>query len=147
MKISKKSEYAIRALADLAARPPEPGWTQISQIAEATRIPEKFLEQILLALKNGGLLKSKRGSDGGYALKLPPEQITLETVVTLLEGRPAYEPGDDGRDSDPAQVFAQLIAEAEDASYARLAALNLAAFLDLVRHRQLTRSHTAEYQI
>ncbi|MFQ3671665.1 MAG: Rrf2 family transcriptional regulator [Verrucomicrobiia bacterium] len=147
MKISKKSEYAVRALVDLSTRPTEPGWTQISQIAEATHIPEKYLEQILLALKNGGLLKSKRGIDGGYALKLPPEQITLDAVVTLLEGRPIYEPSDDGRALDAAQVFSQLVAEAEEASYARLAALTLANLLDLVRHRQQARSEAAEYQI
>ncbi|GAB4241197.1 MAG: hypothetical protein OHK005_04000 [Candidatus Methylacidiphilales bacterium] len=147
MKISKKSEYAVRALVELAGRPVDQSWVQISQIAEATQIPEKYLEQILLTLKNGGLLKSKRGIDGGYALKLPPEDITLDTVVTLLDGRISYEPGPESQVLDAAQVFSELVAEAEEASYARLASLTLAGLMDLVRHRQQIRAQAAEYQI
>jgi Rrf2 family protein len=59
---------------------------QISTVAQRTNIPEKFLEQILLALRNGGILKSKRGVEGGYSLAKASEQITLGEVIRLLDG-------------------------------------------------------------
>ena len=88
MRLSKKGEYAIRALVEIGfesnLRPNS--LIQISTVAERTNIPEKFLEQILLALRNGGVLKSKRGVEGGYALAKPPADITLGEVVRLLDG-------------------------------------------------------------
>jgi Rrf2 family protein len=88
MRLSKKGEYAIRALVEIGfeshLRPTS--LIQISTVAERTNIPEKFLEQILLALRNGGVLKSKRGVEGGYALAKPPADITLGEVVRLLDG-------------------------------------------------------------
>src|SRR5208282_5380066 len=103
MRLSKKGEYAIRALVEIGfeshLRPKN--LIQISTVAERTNIPEKFLEQILLALRNGGILKSKRGVEGGYALAKAPTDITLGEVVRLLDGplapipcvsQTAYEP-------------------------------------------------------
>jgi Rrf2 family protein len=88
MRLSKKGEYAIRALVEIGfeshLRPNS--LIQISTVAERTNIPEKFLEQILLALRNGGVLKSKRGVEGGYALAKTPAEITLGEVVRLLDG-------------------------------------------------------------
>src|SRR6202042_3131420 len=59
---------------------------QISTVAQRTNIPEKFLEQILLALRNGGVLRSKRGVEGGYSLAKPSSEITLGEVIRLLDG-------------------------------------------------------------
>jgi Rrf2 family protein len=88
MRLSKKGEYAIRALVEigleLMARPN--GLMQISSVAERTNIPDKFLEQILLALRNGGILKSKRGVEGGYSLAKATSDITLGEVIRLLDG-------------------------------------------------------------
>ena len=88
MRLSKKGEYAVRALVEIGfeadARPKS--LIQISTVAQRTRIPEKFLEQILLALRNGGVLKSKRGVEGGYSLAKAPETITLGEVIRLLDG-------------------------------------------------------------
>jgi Rrf2 family protein len=88
MRLSKKGEYAIRAITEIAfdaqARPAN--LIQISTVAQRTNIPEKFLEQILLTLRNGGVLKSKRGVEGGYALAKPPDQITLGEIIRLLDG-------------------------------------------------------------
>ena len=88
MRLSKKGEYAVRALIEIGfesgLRPNS--LIQISTVAQRTNIPEKFLEQILLALRNGGVLKSKRGVEGGYALAKPPADITLGEVVRLLDG-------------------------------------------------------------
>jgi Rrf2 family protein len=148
VKISKKSEYAVRALVEITRRSRESDrWWQIPQIAESTGIPEKFLEQILLALKNGGFLKSKRGIDGGYALNLPPDQITLDQIVVLLEGRLNHEPTGDGRANESAKVFAEIAGEADAAAFGRLAAVNLSGLLDTIENRERARTSAAEYQI
>jgi Rrf2 family protein len=88
MRLSKKGEYAIRALVEIGfeldSRPNS--LIQISTVAHRTNIPEKFLEQILLALRNGGILKSKRGVEGGYSLAKAPDEITLGEAIRLLDG-------------------------------------------------------------
>ncbi len=58
----------------------------ISQLAEDEAIPKKFLEQILLSLKGLGLVDSKKGKGGGYMLVQPPDQITLASVIRMIEG-------------------------------------------------------------
>ncbi|MDE3019493.1 MAG: Rrf2 family transcriptional regulator, partial [Nitrospirota bacterium] len=82
MKFSKKGEYALRALLELTAHLP-PALLQRHEIAERQNIPIEFLEQILLTLKNAGLLTSKRGVNGGYSLLKSPEEITLGQVIRL----------------------------------------------------------------
>ena len=88
MRLSKKGEYAVRALIEIGFEAKQrPGsLIQISTVAQRTNIPEKFLEQILLALRNGGVLKSKRGVEGGYSLAKDSEDITLGEVIRLLDG-------------------------------------------------------------
>lgn len=88
MRLSKKGEYAVRALTEIGIESvkPDPQLLQISLIAKRTKIPEKFLEQILLTLKNGGILKSKRGVEGGYSLNRSLDEISLGAVVRLLDG-------------------------------------------------------------
>ncbi|MEJ0000404.1 MAG: Rrf2 family transcriptional regulator [Verrucomicrobiota bacterium] len=88
MRLSKKGEYAVRALIEIGfeAKQRPNSLIQISTVAQRTNIPEKFLEQILLALRNGGILKSKRGVEGGYSLAKPAEEITLGEVIRLLDG-------------------------------------------------------------
>ncbi len=85
MKITKKGEYAIRALIDLAMNYKR-GLRQVSDIVREENIPEKFLEQILLTLKNAGFVQSKRGIGGGYFLDRPPERISLGEVIRLIDG-------------------------------------------------------------
>jgi len=85
MKISKKGEYSMRAMADLALRVGE-DYVRIEDISRRQRIPEKFLEQILLQLRNAGLLESKRGVGGGYKLAKPPENITLADLLRIVDG-------------------------------------------------------------
>ena len=83
--MSRKCEYALRALIDLAVHY-EKGVRQINDICHAESIPEKFLEQILLKLKNAGFLNSRRGIRGGYCLKKAPQYITIGEVVRLIDG-------------------------------------------------------------
>ncbi len=101
MKLSKRGEYGLRAMIDLATNSQDGQVVQIKEIAKRERIPVKFLEQILLALKNTGLLHSRMGAGGGYYLGKPAEEITLGQIVRLLDGplapigcvsQTAYEP-------------------------------------------------------
>lgn len=85
MRISKKAEYALRALFALAqARPDRP--FPIQDLSKQENIPIKFLEQILLSLRREGLLESKRGVGGGYLLARPATEITVGEVIRLLDG-------------------------------------------------------------
>jgi Rrf2 family protein len=88
MKLSRKCEYSLRALAEIAYAEAEarPGLMSIPQVARRTGIPERFLEQILLHLKTGQFLRSKRGVDGGYALARPASGMSLGEVVRYVDG-------------------------------------------------------------
>ena len=83
--LQKKSKYAIRALLALAQRP-EQEPVLIADLAAQERIPKKFLEFILLMLRNKGILQSKRGRGGGYFLGRKPEAISLGEVIRALDG-------------------------------------------------------------
>ncbi len=86
MKLSKRGEYGLKALIDLASSEPQAGVIKIKEIAAREQIPLKFLEQILLTMKNAGLLHSKKGISGGYYLAKPAAAITLGQVVRVLDG-------------------------------------------------------------
>ena len=83
--LSKKTKYAIKALIVLGKNyGNEP--MQILRIAEAENITKKFLEQILLEMRNAGILYSKKGAGGGYSLNKAPEDIRLSQVMRLIDG-------------------------------------------------------------
>jgi Rrf2 family protein len=84
--LSKKSKYAINALLYIVRHTGEERPILAAEIAQAEHIPHKFLEAILLDLKNAGILRSKRGRHGGYFLKMQPEEINLITVMRLFDG-------------------------------------------------------------
>lgn len=87
MQVTQKSQYALRAVFELAKRyGGEP--VKISQIAEAQAIPQRFLENILVQLKQTGLLGARRGHFGGYYLLSPPEKITIGDVLRVTEELP-----------------------------------------------------------
>ncbi|HVL19395.1 MAG TPA: Rrf2 family transcriptional regulator [Amaricoccus sp.] len=83
--ISLKAQYALRALLALAKTDPDE-LSLIAEIAEAQRIPKKFLEQILLDLKHHGIVASRRGRLGGYSLLRPADQITFGEVLRVIDG-------------------------------------------------------------
>jgi Rrf2 family protein len=89
--ISKKSKYAINALVHLAKKF-DKGPVLISTIAEEEKIPQKFLETILLDLKNAGFLSSKKGKGGGYYLRLEPSEVDLASVLRIFDGAIALLP-------------------------------------------------------
>ncbi len=86
MRISKRGEYGLRAMILLASHTENKGVMQIKAIAAAEHIPVKFLEQILLALKNAGVLHSKMGIGGGYSLAKPATEIMLGKIIRTLDG-------------------------------------------------------------
>ncbi|NSW54057.1 MAG: Rrf2 family transcriptional regulator [Anaerolineae bacterium] len=101
MKLSKRGEYGLRAMIYLADPQRSGDKVQIKEIAAHEQIPVKYLEQILLSLKNVGLLQSRAGLGGGYALGRPAGLITLGEVIRVLDGplapircasQTAYEP-------------------------------------------------------
>jgi len=83
--LSKKSQYAFKALAYLTEKFNQ-GPVLISEIAIKKKVPLKFLENILLELKNAGILESKKGKGGGYYLKKDPAQVKVATVVRIVNG-------------------------------------------------------------
>jgi Rrf2 family cysteine metabolism transcriptional repressor len=85
MRISAKGEYAVRAMLDLAMHRGRP-LVPIQEIATRQQIPQRYLEQVLLALKRAGLLTSKRGSTGGYHLTKAPDEIPVGVVLRAVEG-------------------------------------------------------------
>lgn len=87
MKLSKRGEYALRALIDLGIAS-ELGWPmlQISELASKEKLPVKFLEQIFTQLKSAGYVASRRGKFGGYSLARPMSRIKFGAVIRLIDG-------------------------------------------------------------
>ncbi len=140
MKVSKRGQYGMRALAHLAAKYGQ-GVVQIREIARAEGIPAKFLEGILLELKHAGVLRSRRGIDGGYELARPPSEITLGLVMRTLDG-PLAPMGSAAElkelvEKDPAHGgFYSILIDVRDAAAAILDRTSLADVLE--RNRKLS---------
>ena len=110
--LTKKGKYGLKAMADLATL--APGETSfVTEIAVRNNIPKKFLDAILLELRNGGFLRSKKGPSGGYALSKPANEIFIGQVVRTLDGplapircasRTAFEACDDCADPETCAV-------------------------------------------
>jgi Rrf2 family protein len=90
MRVSAKTDYALRALLVLAECAPR--LVKVEALTAAEGMPRKFVEVILSELRRAGLVVSRRGSDGGYGLAVPPEQITVGAVIRILDGPLGEEP-------------------------------------------------------
>jgi Rrf2 family cysteine metabolism transcriptional repressor len=86
MKLSVKVDYACRVLAQMARHRGGDGLAHIEELARLEAVPANYLVQILSELRNGGLITSRRGKQGGYALARRPENITLLDIVKVIEG-------------------------------------------------------------
>jgi Rrf2 family protein len=84
MRVSAKADYAVRAAVELASA--DAGPVKGEKISQAQDIPLKFLENILGELKHGGLVRSQRGTEGGYWLARPADEITIADVIRAVEG-------------------------------------------------------------
>ncbi|MDO9417701.1 RrF2 family transcriptional regulator [Pararhizobium sp.] len=140
--LTKKGKYGLKALVDLAKLPS--GQTAfITEVASRNNIPKKFLDTILLELRNAGVLRSKKGPGGGYSLSRPASEIRIGLVIRTLDGplapircasRTAYEACDDCRDPETCQVRRSMT-EVRDA---------IADILDNMTLEQFVRSGAAE---
>ncbi len=92
MRISRRCEYALRALLELGLREPEQRLLTVGQIARAQHIPEGVLANLLVKLKRGGLVTSIQGAKGGFRLAKRPGDITLGEVLRLVDGPVAVAP-------------------------------------------------------
>ena len=105
MKLSVKVDYACRVLAQLARTYGSDQLAHIEDLAKSEAVPANYLVQILSELRNGGLILSKRGKQGGYALARRPEDVTLYDIVSLIEGD-VLELSESGEGHSGAQVDA-----------------------------------------
>src|SRR6202044_2470579 len=85
MRISAKADYAVRAVAELAAADGEKP-VKAERIATAQGIPLNFLENILGELRHAGIVRSQRGAEGGFRLAKPPAQVTIADIIRAVEG-------------------------------------------------------------
>ena len=86
MKVSTRGDYASRALLSLALHGDGQTPRSVREVADITGLPQPYLEQILLALKGAGLVRSKRGVGGGYVLAREPNTILLSQIVAAVDG-------------------------------------------------------------
>ena len=97
VRISARADYAVRSILEIAAD--TPNLVKSESIAESQQIPAKFLEQILAELRRAGLVTSRRGAVGGYALARPAAEISVADVIRAVEGPLAWV-----RDSRPGSI-------------------------------------------
>lgn len=110
MRLSKRTEYGVRAIVQLARLWPR-GYVQARDLARDESLPTKFLEAILLALRRGGFLESKVGSGGGYRLSRAPRQINVGDLVRRLEGRLSVKEAERADEMLPGEVAVHLLNE------------------------------------
>jgi Rrf2 family iron-sulfur cluster assembly transcriptional regulator len=138
VKVSTRGDYASRALLSLALHLEEAGPTSVRDIAERTGLPQPYLEQILLALKGAGLVRSKRGVGGGYVLARQPAEITLADILAAVDGPIALgdfgEPHTDGAcDHEGQCVLLAVWADVGEQMRGLLSRLTLADLVDMAR--------------
>ena len=112
MRISKKTDYALRALFTLVEHYGG-GPIPIRELARRNDVPKRFLEHILIDIRRSGIIASRRGRDGGYVLIKPPESVSIGEVLRMIDGpiaplpclsRKAYRPCDDCRDEAACRI-------------------------------------------
>lgn len=108
MRLSKRTEYGLRAVVQLAQLWPR-NYVQSKDLAEQEELPNKFLESILLALRRGGFLESKVGSGGGYRLSRSPREIRVGDIIRRLEGRLTLKEPAPASDLSPGKIAVCLI--------------------------------------
>lgn len=143
VKVSTRGDYASRALLSLALHHPDAGPTSVRDLAERTALPQPYLEQILLALKGAGLVRSKRGVGGGYVLARDPSEITLGQIVSAVDGPITAgdfgEPHTNGAcDHEGQCVLLDLWSEVGQHMRARLDSYTLADMVDRARGLRAT---------
>ncbi len=132
MQITRQSEYAIRALIELASLP-EGDLAQISAIAAKHELPEKFLHKTVQQLVHAGFIESRRGMRGGIKLLVSPSSITLLDVIQAIEGKVAINPCLAEHNQCKFKPACQVHRILKRAQAAMLVELNKETIADLVR--------------
>ncbi len=152
--ISKKTKYALKALIYLAHEY-DKGPILISDLAQEERIPKKFLELILLSLKNNGILQSKKGKGGGYYLARPPKSVFMGQVIRVLEGplapvpcvsETAYAPCEECNDEETCGIK-MVMKDVRDSMSEILDNTSLADVLDKIEYARLRGQKVFNYVI
>jgi Rrf2 family protein len=107
MKFSRKAEYALRAVLAMCRAAPGTVFS-IQSLATEEHIPLKFLEQILLVLRKGGLLHSRRGAGGGYQLARPANRLSFREILELVDGPLELMPSGGAMSPGMNSIFAEL---------------------------------------
>lgn len=108
MRLSKRTEYGLRAVVQLAQLEPRT-YVQAKDLAKQESLPSKWLEAILLALRRGNFLESKVGSGGGYRLSRSPREIRVGDLIRRLEGRLTVKEARRANDLSPGELASQLL--------------------------------------
>jgi Rrf2 family protein len=147
--LSSKAKYAVRAAVHLAACPPGGPWAQAATIAEDEDMPRKFLEMILVQLRDHGIVESRRGAQGGYRMLRDPARVSLADIIRIVDGplaltpcasRTRYRPCTDCVAVDLCRLQ-PVMQQARDAVAGVLERYSLAALAQApVRRRRRTRS-------
>lgn len=144
MKLSKRTEYGLRAIVALA-RLGEETFVQSKDLSKQEELPNKFLEAILLALRRGGFLESKVGAGGGYRLSRAPRDINIGELIRRLEGRLAIKETGPMGESVPTKIAVRLLNDKlTDATDRVLNEMTLEELLEHVQ-RASSRSDTMYY--
>ncbi len=145
MELSCKSQYAILALLEMATHYESGEPMQIRQIAAQQDIPDRYLEQLLATLRRGGIVKSQRGSKGGYLLAREPWKISVFEILECLEGLD-IKPGED--DTNSKSVDSSIVDEIwQEARQAANAVLQQHSLQDLCEERDSRRQLNIMYYI
>ena len=141
MKLSAKILYAYKATVELALRSADRSPVQIQIISREQRIPQKFLVQILLRLKNEGIVESVRGVGGGYILARAPDQVTLADVVRAVDDRMiAPEIEESVVTQDAGQILRNIWSDISRSAAERLEKVTLEDVTRRLRSQELTYS-------
>jgi Rrf2 family protein len=145
MKISTKGEYGIRAMIELTHRYGE-GYVQSTVIAGERAIPENYLYQLLITLRKAGLIRSRRGPQGGHMLARAPEDISMAEVISALEGpiEPVLCIQEDVVDDCPFGHECAVRDVWERITAATVAILQATSFAELARNELALRKASAE---
>jgi Rrf2 family protein len=145
VELSCKSQYAILALLEMATHYESGEPMQIRQIAAQQDIPDRYLEQLLATLRRGGIVKSQRGSKGGYLLAREPWKISVFEILECLEGLD-IKPGED--DTNSKSVDSSIVDEIwQEARQAANAVLQQHSLQDLCEERDSRRQLNIMYYI
>lgn len=134
MRISQKLDYALHAMLELAIRSDRPESVRTAEIARQQRIPEKFLEAIVVELRRAGLIVSQRGPVGGHRLARPASEISIGDVWRAIEGMPLdHAAPKNKKGTDP---FQDVWAEVDKATAGVVDAVSLAEMRKRAESRQ-----------